>query len=279
MMTRAKVVKVAAVLMIWAGAVGTLGGNAARAEDAPAKPAKPEKDAERKPWEDPARVWLAVELPEAAFDGVALSDVVSFLMDLIDVNLVLDRPALLAAGIDPEEVRVTLKATDLSVKEFLEKALDGVGGEKDPAAFDVVGDVIVISTKAGAKDFVTRHRAALDRAGKSDGKALRKILPEVTVEKVELEQVLNFLRDVTNAGIEVNWDELEAAGAERDVPVTVRGRDLTLAQALQLVLDAAWSEKAIGFKVKGKKIVVGRAPDAKDPPPRKGPRPRKDEGL
>lgn len=242
-------------------------GSPAQVSAAPA--AKDADDDERKREDELRRERLKREIPEVTFDAVALKDVVEFLVDLTTVPVILDRPALLAAGIDPATAPVTVRVQKVTFGEALAAVAAAAGTKENPGGFSAVGEVFVISTKQGAKDFVERHRAALDQAAEPGGAALGRRLPEVTFDQVAIGDVLDFLRDVTAAKFEVEWDALKEVGVDRTRPISVRARDVTLAQALRLILDDAWAEKAIGFTVKDGVIKIGRTPDAKDPPKRK----------
>jgi hypothetical protein len=82
-------------------------------------------------------------------------------------------------------------------------------------------------------------------------------LPEVHFDKVALEDVISFLRDVSSCDIKVDWRALQAAGITKDKPITVQTRDATFAQVLQKILDQAdnGGAKAI-FTVKDGAIVI-----------------------
>ena len=49
-------------------------------------------------------------------------------------------------------------------------------------------------------------------------------LPELQFDGVGFSDVIDFLRDVSGANIFVNWKSLEAAGVDRNAPVTARLR-------------------------------------------------------
>jgi RNA polymerase sigma factor (sigma-70 family) len=279
MMTWAKIKAVAACVTVAAvvgtGAVVTvnhaIAQSGARQVAAAAAPANAQaveggEDEERDPADDPARAFLKKESPELKFDGANLKEVVDFLMDVFTVPIFLDRPALEGAEIDPAKVSVRLtvdKGTTL--ERVLEVLTAEAGTEENPAAWDVAGSVIVISTPDGVKAFVRRHHAALLRGGEPGGGVLNRKLPEVTLDKVALDKVITFFEDITAAKFEVDWEALKEAGVDGESPITVRGRDLKFSQSLQLVLDSLPATKPIGFSVEPDRIVIGLAP--KDPPP------------
>src|SRR6185503_19872463 len=62
--------------------------------------------------------------------------------------------------------------------------------------------------------------------------------------------VIDFLRDVTGANIFVNWRALEAAGIDRNTPVTARLRDVKFSKALQTILsDVGGGTVKLGYTI------------------------------
>jgi beta-lactamase regulating signal transducer with metallopeptidase domain len=61
-------------------------------------------------------------------------------------------------------------------------------------------------------------------------------LPEVSFDAVPFSDAVDFLRDVTSGNIFVDWRALEAAGIDRNAPVTVRLRDVAFKDALTIIL-------------------------------------------
>ena len=68
-------------------------------------------------------------------------------------------------------------------------------------------------------------------------KLLQKRIPEFRLEGTALSDVIDFLRDVTDANIFVNWRALERAGIDRTAPVTLRCRDVSFDKVLRLLLE------------------------------------------
>jgi general secretion pathway protein D len=62
-------------------------------------------------------------------------------------------------------------------------------------------------------------------------------LPEVNFNGQGLADVMDFLRDVSGSNIFVNWRALEAAGINKDAPVTARLRNVRFSKALSTILD------------------------------------------
>lgn len=61
----------------------------------------------------------------------------------------------------------------------------------------------------------------------------------VSFQEAPLDQVLDWLSELTPMNVVVRWEVLEYAGLERDKPISLDVRNLRLAQVLWLVLDAA----------------------------------------
>jgi type II secretory pathway component GspD/PulD (secretin)/TolA-binding protein len=62
-------------------------------------------------------------------------------------------------------------------------------------------------------------------------------LPEIKFDAVGFSDVVDFLRDLTSANIFVNWRALEAAGVDKNAPVTARLRDVPFSKVLRTILD------------------------------------------
>ncbi len=78
---------------------------------------------------------------------------------------------------------------------------------------------------------------------------------------VPLEQVVQFLRDASKLSIHVRWQALEQAGVSRDTPVNVKLVDVTLAKALQTVLDDVAAATPLGYLIEEGVVVVSTRDD------------------
>lgn len=65
--------------------------------------------------------------------------------------------------------------------------------------------------------------------------SLSRTLPEVRFANVALQDVFDFLRDVSGANLHVNWRALEAIGIGKDTTINVRLRSVSLRSVLNLV--------------------------------------------
>jgi len=64
-------------------------------------------------------------------------------------------------------------------------------------------------------------------------------LPEVHFAGVGMNDAIDFLRDVSGANITVNWKALEESGINKDTPINIRLRSVTLRKALEMILSEA----------------------------------------
>src|SRR6202000_2035272 len=61
-------------------------------------------------------------------------------------------------------------------------------------------------------------------------------IKDITADQKGLEKVLNFLRENTGTNMDVRWKALEAAGIDRNTPVSVNLHDVPYSKALTTIL-------------------------------------------
>ena len=82
-------------------------------------------------------------------------------------------------------------------------------------------------------------------------------LPELNFQAIPFSDAIDFLRDVTGMNINVNWQVFEAAGIDRNTPITIRLRDVTIEQALrQLLRQAGGGNIPLVFSLDGNIVVI-----------------------
>lgn len=84
-------------------------------------------------------------------------------------------------------------------------------------------------------------------ADRTARRRLQQVLPRIQFDGIELAAVVQFLRDVSNTSIHVNWAALQTAGIDRTTPVTVQLTDVTVEKALRVILDSVGGVVALGF--------------------------------
>jgi len=89
--------------------------------------------------------------------------------------------------------------------------------------------------------------------GDSDQQAIRqlaRVLPQVQFDAVGFSDVVDFLRDISGANIFVNWKVLEAAGIDKNTPVTANLHNVKFSKALDLILDSVGGgQTKLGYTV------------------------------
>jgi type II secretory pathway component GspD/PulD (secretin) len=89
---------------------------------------------------------------------------------------------------------------------------------------------------------------------------LDRTLPEFNFKETPLTGVVDHLRDVTSLNIFVDWVALEAAGIDRNTPVTARLRDVKFSKALQILLDqVGGGDVQLGYAFDGNVMTVSTA--------------------
>ena len=74
-------------------------------------------------------------------------------------------------------------------------------------------------------------------------------LPPVRFEETPLEQVIQFLADMTKANISVDWTDLTDNAIDREKPITVQLNNVTFRSVLKEVLSQAGGETKLAFAV------------------------------
>ena len=75
--------------------------------------------------------------------------------------------------------------------------------------------------------------------GRSTLALLNSRVPEVAFDEVELEQVMDWIGEITGVNVVVRWETLEDNGVDRDKPISIRVRNLPLRSVLWMIMNAA----------------------------------------
>jgi hypothetical protein len=95
---------------------------------------------------------------------------------------------------------------------------------------------------------------------------LARQIPEIHFSGQGLEDVVDFMRDVSGANLFVNWRALEAAGIKKGAPVTLRVKNVTLKAALEAIVDAVGTERGkAAFVVEDGVVVISAKADPTKP--------------
>ena len=178
-----------------------------------------------------------------------------------------DSPATRASG--PQK-------QDLPVSELQAKTRQLIEEMRYPEALALIAKILAqdphneyaLGVRPLVLDKATLARAASQPAGiplpaagaQDNDKAfllLQKRLPEVRFDAIGFSDVVDFLRDITGANMFVNWRALEAAGIDRNTPVSTRLKDATFQQVLtQITRDVGGGQAPVEFAVEDGIIVI-----------------------
>jgi type II secretory pathway component GspD/PulD (secretin) len=205
-------------------------------DDAPKPQQKQEESVEAR---------LAKPLPEINFEKISFADVVDFLRDVTGLNLVVDAPAIKTAAGVTAKTSVSYRARDVKTSKALEQILKSVEQKEGQLALGTAGNVVVISTPAALKALQAQFAADAKKSSKDNDPAkLERTLPEVRFDAVKLSDVVDFLRDITGSNIFVNWNAMQQVGIKKDVPISLRLREVPFREALRLIINEAAAGKA-----------------------------------
>jgi hypothetical protein len=89
--------------------------------------------------------------------------------------------------------------------------------------------------------------------------SLDRHLRRLRFEKNGLDDVVDFLSDITDARIAVNWDALATAGVTKVTPITMRVRDMPLRAVMDQILLLANPKQPLGWILKDNVIEISVA--------------------
>lgn len=247
-----------AMIMVLAIAFGMKVPRAAGAADASNKKAATAPAAPNKPvTSEPATArMLERKVPEVRFDGVGVADVFEFMRDISGLNLVADWKRLEPAGFTRNKP-IRDSAKDLKVADMLTRIISKAADPKHPVKWANAGGVILISTPAGLEAYEAAGKAvAPDKLDAPSRTLFDRALPEVRFDGVGLGDVLEFMKDVSGAPINVDWKALETAGVDRNDKVTVRLYNVAFGQAMRLIVLSAADKTPLRLSAKDGKVQI-----------------------
>ena len=170
-----------------------------------------------------------------AFIQTPLADVVAFLGDQHKINIEFDHRALAEIGIKPN-VLVTRELKGVSLHSALALILDQLD-----LTYVISHGVLLITSPAESKRLVRQGAVIPDEAQVILGnQAVVEALGGSTqFEFIEtpLADVVAYFREIHKINIEFDYRALAEVGIKPDVPVTRSLKDVTLHDALQLILS------------------------------------------
>ena len=223
-----------ALLCLIASFAITLSSVTAPAVDKDGKPVGKAAKKKPKPLPD-ANKALATELPKAIIGGT-LSVALEQFGNLIDIPVVADWSGLSAAGVKRTtkvSVRVSKK---ISAEKLLELILMRVAQKGNPLSWYVSNGVLVVSTQQqvlGRKS----HVAVRHVRPQTGTKVATTTFREHTFNKEPLKNVIETYRQATGANFHVNWRALQNVGIDREAPITLVVKNVSISRALNMVTE------------------------------------------
>jgi len=181
---------------------------------------------------------LVRRLPAISFNKAPLMRVLDRYGKLSGLKISPDWTALKSAGIT-KETPVTLKARPMSLAKLMPFTLNSIAQKGRPLGWYLSGDELIVSTQMRV---LLRQRVSMLAMGGltvSSSRAARPTsgAPEFNFKETPLNMVIEFFRELSGANFHVNWRALEAGGIAKETPVTLNVRGISIARALDLVLD------------------------------------------
>ncbi|MFP4104600.1 MAG: hypothetical protein ACLFVU_00790, partial [Phycisphaerae bacterium] len=166
-----------------------------------------------------------------------LEEVLKTLGEESGLTIRVDWDAVAGTGVKPED-KVTLKGGSYTIEQMLSLTLAQVGHPRKPLGWFISGNTVYVSTQMR----VLRRRTGGEAATASDGKTTPgKVRPaaagKLAVDGVPMEDVIQFIRDISDINIHVNWTSLKLVGIDKKTPITIKARNITIARALDMLTD------------------------------------------
>lgn len=158
--------------------------------------------------------------------------------DLSGLTVSAEWGALERIGIT-KQTRVTLKTRPMRFSKLLDFTLSSIAPRNHPLAWYLSGKQVTVSTQMRV---LLRNRVSLIRFGGKKRVETRRPsagtgVPEIKFKETPLNMVIEFFRDLSGVNFHVHWRAMEAVGISKDTPVTLNVRRVSIARALDLVLD------------------------------------------
>jgi hypothetical protein len=91
---------------------------------------------------------------------------------------------------------------------------------------------------------------------------LNKVIPQVAFEETALDLVISWLAEYTEMQIRVRWQTVEDAGVERDKPISLSVKNLSVAKVLYMVLtEAGGPDVNLAYRASGNVLIISTADD------------------
>lgn len=231
------------------------------------EPALKQRPALTPPTEADKRVLKRLNEPirKLKFDNIKITDVIQFLREVGETNIHVNWVDLSKANLTPPPRTVTIREADIPLDTALALSLDSAFGAGE-ATFTVAGGVVLVTTHEDAPALAEHIRSRPKGTGsKADRRALKRLnetIRKLPFDDIELEDAIQFLRDVSGLNIYVRWNRLNTVGVTRATTVNIHLHDVTLHTALALCLANTCGTGKAGYRMADGILVISTPEDA-----------------
>ncbi len=199
---------------------------------------------------------LQREVERLSFSDIDLRNVIQFLREYTDTNIHV-RWGALAAGYVRPNTKVSLDLRHIPGAHGLLISLLAAA-EPGTVATRIVDGVLVVSTVEELESLGKLGPLRLDEIGPGARELRWKLATRIrrmSFANIELEDALQFLREYSDAEIQADWQAMAKAGVTMRAKASVDVRNVTVNQALWLMLLDTGGTK-LRYLVRDGKVVV-----------------------
>ena len=144
---------------------------------------------------------------------------------------------------------VSYKGRNVKLGEALEKVFALASGNHYAIAVGSLGNAVVVSTPRGLRDSAMLYERAARQVAAAPYKANRNMMAEElsNIEFIEIEfgMALQFVGDVVDRKVQIDWGALKRYGITADTLITIHLRKPAFGLFLRLLLDNAGGGKVL----------------------------------
>ena len=178
---------------------------------------------------------LATELPKAVVGGT-FSQALAQFGTLIDIPVMADWSGLEGAGVKRTtkvSVRVPKK---ISAEKLLEMILVRVAVKGKPLSWYISNGVLIVATQQRVLGRKSLEQVRNIRP-RTDNKITTTTFREHSFKNEPLKNVIETYRQATGVNFHVNWRSLQNVGIDREEPITLVVKNVSISRAMDLVTD------------------------------------------
>lgn len=160
---------------------------------------------------------------------MSLDKAITQITKLTSVRFVVDWKALAATGVAPS-TQVEIVAAEMTGKELLDKCLSAVAKPDKPLLWYIDTKLVTITSQ---ESYVVIAKARNEKPAQVTANGA-----SINFDSLPLSDVMDYIRDVADINLVVNWDSLAKIGVGKDTPVTMKLRNVSLGRVLDIILDS-----------------------------------------